>query len=457
MMCVSPLLALSLLLQSPSPPTPQALVDQLGAAKYADREAAASSLEQLGREALPALQAARDSRDMEIRTRAASLLQRIERSLLTQPTLVWLDFKDQSLADVVKTLSQRSGMKIALFPENLPRWKTEGISLNEPQPLPFWKAIDRLCTEASLQSDLELHGFANRTDPTLALTDRIARPIHPVCDYGPFRVDLVGLEYQRHVGFALATPPARGRMAPRPEPGKSTPPPPRAVTSVQCLVQLQVSAEPRLGLTQTGPLQITEARDDEGNSLLEVGQAASVLNRNARYLGGTCSSVLHVRAPLNRPENPGRTIKVLGGVIPLSITARQPDPLVIPLATAAGKSFDSGDLHVVVHEVRSDPNNRQRQIELTVRDSRAEALPTSNEGIAPTFGSRVDPQQLNIEVLDARGQALSWFQASVDMESSRITLTMAGLAGAEPKEIRYYRLIETTVNVPFTFADVPMP
>ena len=458
MMGASLLLVLNLLLQSPSPPAPQSLVDQLGAAKYADREAAARALEQLGREALPALQAARDSRDMEIRTRAASLLQRIEGSLLTQPTLVWLNFRDESLSDVVRTLSQRSGMKIALFPENLPRWKTERVSLQESQPLPFWTAIDRLCAEASLQSDLELHGFANRTEPTLALTDRMARPIQPVCDHGPFRVGLVGLEYQRHVGFAIAPPPARGRVGQRAEPGKNTPPPlPRAVTSVQCSVQLQVSAEPRLGLTQTGPLQITEARDDQGNSLLGAGQGASVLTRNAGYLGMTCSSVVHVRAPLNRPENPGRTIKILRGVIPLQITARQTDPLVIPLASAAGKSFDKGDLHVVVHEVRFDPNNRQRQIELTVRESRAEPLPAGDEAFAPNFGARLDPHQQNLEVVDARGQALPWFQTSVDMESSRITLTMAGLAGTEPKELRYYRLTGTTVSVPFTFTDVPMP
>ena len=130
---------------------------------------------------------------------------------MTQPTLVWLNFRDQPLSDVVKTLSERTGMKIALFPENLPRWKTERISLQESQPLPFWKAIDRLCAELSLQSDLELHGFSNRTDPTLALTDRLARPIQPVCDHGPFRIGLVGLEYQRHVGFAVAAP-----CAPRP-------------------------------------------------------------------------------------------------------------------------------------------------------------------------------------------------------------------------------------------------
>ena len=166
---------------------------------------------------------------------------------------------------------------------------------------------------------------------------------------------------------------------------------------------------------------------------------------------------MHVRAPLIRPENPGRTIKVLRGVVPLKITARQPDPLVIPLASAAGKSFDKGDLHVVVHEVRSDANNRQRQIELTVRESRAEATPSGDEVMTPNFNSRSDPRQQNLEVVDARGQTLPWFQTSIDVESSRITLTMAGLAGAEPKELRYYRLTGTTVNVPFTFTDVPMP
>ena len=187
------------------------------------------------------------------------------------------------------------------------------------------------------------------------------------------------------------------------------------MTSIQCSVQLQVSEEPRLGLTKTVPLQITEARDVQGNSLLGAGQGASVLTRNAGYLGMTCSSAVHVRAPLNRPENPGRTIKILRGVIPLQITARQTDPLVIPLASATGKSFDKGDLHVVVHEVHSDPNNRQRQIELTVRESRAEALPAGDEAFAPNFGTRLDPYQQNLGVVDARGQAFPWFQTSVDM------------------------------------------
>jgi len=364
------------------------------------------------------------------------------------------------MADVVQALAQQTGMKISLFPENLPRWQQEHISLQEAEPLPFWKAVDRLCAAASLQVDLEVRGLSTRNQPTLTLTDRINHPIHPISDHGPFRVSLVGLEFQRHVGFAMAMPRVRANpgQAERPAAQRDLAPPrPRPVTSVQCSVQFQVTAEPRLTISQTGALQILEARDDQGNSLRMDNPATQVLSRNVDYLAGFCSSVVHVRAPLNRPENPGRTIKILRGSVPLRLTSRQPDPLVVPLATATGKAFDSSDLHVLVHEVRFDPNTHQRQIELTVRATRSGGLPAADEESAADLGSRFDPHQQNIEIIDTGGHVVPWVQTSIDMESSRITLSMAGPASAEPKELRYYRLSESTVNVPFSFSDVPMP
>jgi hypothetical protein len=461
MMGVSLVMAVTLLTQTVSQDDPRLLVDRLGSSRYAEREAAARSLQQRGRDAIPALQGALESRDLEVRTRAQVILQKIEGAILTEPTLVWLNFKDVPLNEVVRALSQRTGMKISLFPESLPRWNSERISLQESEPLPFWKAIDRLCVTASLQNDLELHGFATRSEATLALTDRITRPVHPVFDHGPFRVSLVGLEFQRNVGFAVVPPRPRGNPGGRPggngPRGQLAPPQPRPVTSVQCSVQLQVTAEPRLGISQNGLIQILEARDELGNSLIVPGQGAAMLSRTSGYLGGTCNSVVHVRSPLHRPDNPGRTIKTLRGAIPLKINARQPDPLIVPLAGATGKSFDKGDLHLVVHEIRSDPNNRQRQIELSVRQTRSVGLPTLDDATGQDFGARPDRHQQNIEVRDARGRVLPWIQTSVDLESARITLTMAGLAGTEPNELRYYQLAESTLNVPFQFADVPMP
>jgi len=440
---------------------PQALVQQLGSTRYADREAAARALEQLGREAIAALQSARDCRDLEIRTRARGILQKIQGALLTEPTMVCLDFRDMPLADVAQELTRRTGMRIVLFPEKLPRWSAERISLEAASPLPFWKAIDGLCAAASLQSDLELHGVTTPSEATLALSDRLARPVLPACDFGPFRVSLVGLDYQRRVGFAVAP---RGRSTPPRQNGPrqvSPPPQPKPVSTVQCTVQLKVAAEPRLAVTQTGPLRILEAKDDRGSSLcIETPgdfMPSDVRMSSSASVGGTCGSVVHVRAPLNRPENPGQTIKVLRGEVPLKVSARQPEPLVVPLLSASGKSFDQGDLHVTVHDVRSDPNNRQRQIELSVRQSQPENETSTDDVAGAEAGSRFDTRPQRLDVVDSRGRVLPWFQTSIDMESSRMTLTIAGLVGSELKELRYYRLSETTVNVPFTFTDLPMP
>jgi hypothetical protein len=217
-------------------------------------------------------------------------------------------------------------------------------------------------------------------------------------------------------------------------------------------------AEPRLGVTQNGPLRILEARDDRSNSLLAEGQRNLLLSRSATYLAGTCSSVLQLHAPLSRPDNPGQSIKILRGVVPLRVTARRPDPLVVPLAGATGKAFDQGDLHLTIHEVRSDPNSRQQQIELSVRAGRSDGSPPTDETPVQDLNVRSDPHQQNIEIVDARDHVRSWFQTSLDIESSRITLTLAASpAAAELKELRYYRLTETVVDVPFSFADVPMP
>src|SRR6516165_9398580 len=72
-------LALIVLLgQAPTTPDPSELVARLGSPRYVEREEAAGALERLGRLAIPALRAAREARDAEIRTRAAALFNKIE-------------------------------------------------------------------------------------------------------------------------------------------------------------------------------------------------------------------------------------------------------------------------------------------------------------------------------------------------------------------------------------------
>ena len=214
---------------------PASLVQQLGAVRYADREAAARELERLGRAAVAALESAEIRATWRSAPAPWASCARSRESLLTQPTQVRVDFKEAPLDQVVQALSKRSGMKLALFPPNHPRWNTDHITLDEAAPLPFWKAVDRLCAATGLQYDLEFRGLGFRNEPTLTLTDRGTRVIYPVFDDGPFRVSLVSLEYQHNVGFAILPEPVPARANNRRAiPREQAALRPRAVTSVQC-------------------------------------------------------------------------------------------------------------------------------------------------------------------------------------------------------------------------------
>ena len=119
--------------QAEADSTSAALVRQLGAPRFADRQAAALELERIGSRAMPALRTARLSRDMEIKTRAQTLLVKIETALLTQPTSVRLDFDGATLSDVATSLSSQTGFKIALYPQNLPRWKNQRVTIRHSE------------------------------------------------------------------------------------------------------------------------------------------------------------------------------------------------------------------------------------------------------------------------------------------------------------------------------------
>jgi hypothetical protein len=444
---------------------PDDLVSQLGASRYADRETASQALVRLGRPALTALRAARGSQDPEIRNRASGLVQRIEGFLLTQPTLIRLDFQRALLTDVVRSLSQQAGFKVALYPEGLPKWKYLRVSLQQPEPVPFWKAIDLLCDAASLEHNPGLHGIAGPREPTFALTDGPLRSPTPNYDHGPFRVSFMGIHYQHDLnygapaigmigGIGPLNGPARPARAANPTRGRIDP-----VSSVQFTAQLLVAAEPRLFISQSGALQITEAVDDRGNSLTLRSSGGPVVNRFAGYIGVMNGSVVQLQAQLRRPAIPGETIKKLRGVIPLSISSRGPDPLVVPLDQGSvGKRFANADVELTLDAIRTMPNTPQTLLEISVKASERSNPADNVESDA--FGDvyRPDMHRQQLEIVDSRGRLVTWFPSGVDTETSRLTLTLTNSPGSGPlKELRYHTLTRTTLNVPFEFTDIPMP
>jgi hypothetical protein len=141
------------------------------------------------------------------------------------------------------------------------------------------------------------------------------------------------------------------------------------------------------------------------------------------------------------------------------VATRKPDPLVVSLQGAAGKSFHNEDVDLSVLDIRANPATNQTSIEIMVRSTAppAAALTAPIPGGAEFLIQRPDLHQQQIEVVDTQGRVIAWFQSSFDAEGSRMTLTLTPHPPAGPTELRYYGLARATTEVRFEFGDVPMP
>ena len=161
---------------------------------------------------------------------------------------------------------------------------------------------------------------------------------------------------------------------------------------------------------------------------------------------------------MHRPADPGEIIKKLRGTIPVTVSARRANPLVVPLEKSSGKTFGNSDVQLTVHGVRSQADSHNTSIELSIKSTGPE---TSSGGDPDAYNAvleRTGHQQLQIDVLDASGRLIPWFPSVADIENSHVTLTLTSpIVSAPIKELRYYSLARTEVDIPFEFADVPMP
>ena len=455
-------LALAVLLAGSTPgPDPSALVGRLGSPRFAEREQAADVLRDLGPDALPALRAGRQARDPEVRARAAALLDRIESALMVRPTLVALDFRDRPLADVARALGERARMALVPEdPEDQDLWQDHRVTLEAPGPVPFWTAVDRLCAAGSLRyGPGPRPGGTGELEAGLLLSSRPEPREHdrdrdraPTSDSGPFRVKLARLHYERNRAFEEDEDEAADE---------------------DFRAHLQVWAEPRLLIGQSGPLDLIEATDDQGRSLLPpavptgpvpIGGAMPGVELEAAYDDQPFGQgAVQVQAGLRFPDRPqARVIRRLRGAIPLAVAARKSDPLAVPLAGASGKSFGEGDLRLTLHDFKAEPNGMGAALELTIRPgsdpAAAAATPPALGDLAPAAGLQTLEHQL--EILDVMGRVLPWSLTSQDVRGDGFHLTIAVAPSEDsgaPDRLRLYGLTRSTARVTFEFNDVRMP
>lgn len=440
-----------------APDDPAALVTRLGAPRYADRQAAARALEALGVRALPALRNARQSPDAEVRVRAAELIGRIEAERLVRPTVVRLDFTDTPLPAVVAALSERTGIPIGLVPENSPIWQARKVTLQASEPVTFWQALDRLCAAAGLRHTIAQDGVLPGRDAVVQLFAG-GPPGDLVADAsGPFRITVEGIHYHLDRRFGGAGQPVRALPA-----GGGIGRQDDGSISRQFFLDLQVVAEPRMILSQSGPLKLTEAIDDQGNNLLPPVSSDAVIRSAGYFGGGFSTTTLQMQAHMTYPDRPGATIKRLRGTIPVVIAARKDDPLIIPLGQAKGRTYQTESVELTIHDIQDDPNHPRSTIELSLRPLGPEGESLGGGGIGAELLALRAPNmpQSQIEILDAQGRPYrQWFPSSTRLDQQEAHMTLTLMSDGEvgpPAQLRFYDLNRASAEVTFEFEDIPM-
>src|SRR5262249_54622933 len=128
------------------------LVKQLGSDSPDEREKATKELEDIGAPALDALRAAAKDGDADLKTRAAALIDKVEKdargSRLLAPTKVKLLFKDTPLEDAVAEFNKKSGYTIEVHDPDK-KLKDRKVTV-ETGEVTFWEAFDKFCEKADL-------------------------------------------------------------------------------------------------------------------------------------------------------------------------------------------------------------------------------------------------------------------------------------------------------------------
>lgn len=134
----------------------ETLVQQLGSAKFTDREKAKKELEGIGTPALTALKKAAKDDNLETSKRAEELVRKIEERMLTadmlNPKRVHLNVKDQPVLEVVAELSRLSGYNLQVVGDRA-ALADKKITIDTGN-VTFFEALDQVCAKAGLNDQI---------------------------------------------------------------------------------------------------------------------------------------------------------------------------------------------------------------------------------------------------------------------------------------------------------------
>lgn len=407
-------------------PGPAELIRLLGSADRVEREEAARTLEELEAAALPALREAEKAGAGDSRSKVSSLIRSIRGRLLDRPSMVAIDLVERPLEEAVRGVAAGSGHTIRLEAGDNPALLRRPVSVRTPAPVPFWEALDRVGRAGRVRLDPMVDPRDPDSRPALRATEG-EPPAAPLCR-GAFRVDLVGLERRRERGFGA---PPDGEPAMR--------------DVLYC--DVDAFAEPGRFLDYDGRPRI-EAEDDRGRPLPHppaIAEGPELIT----YAGNDPDAIARLRWRLafSPPDRPATRLRRIKGTLPVLVTARMPDPLVIALDDPPGRSYHHGGMTVRFKVLTSSPEHLQLALTLA-----ADSDPSRSRD---DRAWRAHCRRLVFE--DRDGRRFTWFSHGDIAQPGKETRIVLSISLGRPVRLLLHDLAWKATEIPFEFADVPPP
>lgn len=298
---------------------------------------------------------------------------------LTSGTRILLDFHEKSLPEIIESLSDRTSGGVAnapvgrvagggpvrkpgFAPPAPPANANEGplasITLEAPEPVLLWDALDRLV-------DATGNGYwIENSDPWHNHTEGLHfspnAPRRGVANYvGPLRVELTSLQAHHETLFVhgpwVIDNQSSGMRQINARELSSVP-----VGASPFFAELQLQVEPGRFARLNGPVEAIEAVDERGRSLLASPDPKPV-SKNLAYREIEVASSPSIYVHLQQPDGPpSQMLSRLRGRIPVVVYARRKEPLArIPLTPdQVGRSFRGGGFEFQVSKCDVQPNGR---------------------------------------------------------------------------------------------------
>jgi hypothetical protein len=415
------------------------LVEQLGDSNYRQRDAATRQLEAGGLKAVPALKKGLTHADPEIRRRASDLIPQIETAALVAPRRVTLKLTDKPLRAIFDEMTKQSGFKIEFWTS--PQSVGQKFSCDF-QDMPFWPALDQLCRDANLVLQ-PTYG-----DERIVLQSQGGYTPH-VSYEGAFRFVPTGFQMYRNLEFGLVG--GAGQMPQHNE---------------TLTLSFLVFSEPRLPLLGMGEVRLEAAYDADKNSMLPPANPASagetvvfgggIVRRHMvhRYGNGNRSYMQQGQLTLHRPSERPSKVKLIRGVIPVTLLAEQKAVVIAHnVLKAKGKKSTVGTTTFHFDDITVQAN-KQYQIKLNITEENKDN---------PNDWTWMNTLFQRIELRDDRGNVFpvhgtNWGNTAPN--NVQMTLTYGpptnGKAGP-PSKFMFQQWRTLQHQVRFEFKDLPLP